>query len=101
MIPIAQHLPKAYLRPLSSDLPKTESLSTPLLKQNTGTDRVIEAEWRPISEAADVYKAKSADLTPKESPLIKNQPPSLVTERYQQMTHQQTFQRGTILDIRV
>ncbi len=105
MIPIAQHLPKAYVRPFSPDLPKTEPLNTPLPKQNAETDRVIEAEWRPISgvpvRPTNAYQTNSADLTAEESLLAENQPPSLVTERYQQMTPQHSLQRGTILDILV
>jgi hypothetical protein len=66
---------------------------------------VIEAEWRPISGAAvrpaNVCRANSADLTAGESLLVENQPPSLVAERYQQMTPQQRLQRGAILDILV
>ena len=105
VIPIAQHLPKAYLRPVSSDLPKTEPLSTPLPQRNTETDRVIEAEWRPISGAparsANVSRANSADLTAEEPLLVENQSASLVAECYQQMTPQQRMQRGAILDIMV
>ncbi len=105
MIPIAQHLPKAYLKPFSPDLPKTEPLRTPLPQKNTGTGRVIEAEWRPISGAparsTNVYRANSADLTAEVSRLAENQPFSLVAERYQQITPQQRLQRGAILDILV
>lgn len=105
MIPIAQHLPKVYLSPSSSDLPKTEPLNTPLSQKDSGTDRVIEAEWRPISGApvrsANIYRANSADLTEEVSLREKSQTSSLAAGRYQQMTPQQHLQRGTILDILV
>ena len=104
MLSVTRHLPKAYSRPLATDLPKTELFETPQ-SQKGNSEHIIEADWRPISgspvRSANIYQNNSELFTDESKVVVKNHSPALATARYQQMTPQPHQQRGTILDIMV
>jgi len=104
--PISQHLPKAYLKPLNSDLLKTaDPQGSQQPARQTTRDRVIEAEWSPIhnspSRVMNAYQSNLTYLDKKTTPQSETPSNALVAECYQKMVHPLNLQPGSLLDIQI
>lgn len=103
MIPVAQHLPRAYARPPVNGPAEARyghASAQPQAEQNA---RIIEAEWQPIAgppvRTGTPYAYSSllfngAKAIPRESTSR-----AWATERYRSMEQSPQTRRGTLLDV--
>ncbi len=98
---VSQHIPKVYLRPSASELPKAEPFKSSQPPGERTAEHIIEAEWRPISgspvRSTSIYPADSVTFSAEAASLTEKPSAALVSERYQPL--RQKLDPGSIVNI--